>query len=445
MRPALALLIAMIAGPQSLSAAESVTAVDVSQNQLSIEVSGKPSLTTDSYGQPGAYVCVISLVNSVLVGPPRHFAPATNQSVRVDVTQYGLNPDVVHVVVRGPERISPPVQVVPAADGRYELRLSLMKRPPLKVFLDVGHGGYDPGGTGPDGLPESFVNLAVAKNLEQILARHGIEVELDRSNDRYVSLPERVALADESGADLFLGLYCNASSDRSIHGTTTYYYHPSSYGFARYLEDHVAPGIGLANNGVIKDNLYVIRNTTPSIPDVLIEYGYISNLHEEHLLATPDFRDRIAAALANAVLGYFGRSPAGGEATPASTGSGPVQFVPTGSVAQSTGPAEITSVVTTNGTVQIISNGPESAESFVLARDGATYFVVNLRGAVLLGGGKSFDVGPPFSGRVTIDQFSARPDIVRVAVREDYQNVYQIESSRRAGNQFITTIYPMSN
>lgn len=294
----------------------------------------------------------------------------------------------------------------------------------FKVFLDVGHGGYDPGGTGPDGLPESFVNLEVAKQVAQILRRDGIAVELDRNANRFVSLSERVALADESGAGLFVGLYCNASSDRSVHGTTTYYYHPDSYEFARFLEDRVASHLGLSNDGVVRDNLYVIKYTTTRMPDVLIEYAYISNLHEEHLLSQPAFRGRIADAVAGAIAGYFAQKKV----------TEPVSSL-----------ARVTSIDTTNGTVQIHSLGRPAIGSFTLHQDQSNYFVVTLTGAVLSSPARSLSVGPPFSGEVNIVQYTRNPDVVHVAVREDYPNSYQITVEASVGGQFTTTIYPVAN
>lgn len=443
------LCLALFGGAHLYAAADKVTAVSVSDRQITIQLAGKPTVTTDSYGRDGSYVFVVSLKDSVLVGRPQHLKAPGGQPATIDVSQFTLNPDVVHVVIRSPSRVSLPVRISDAGGGRYEVALALRTRPRLKVFLDVGHGGYDPGGTGPDGLPESFVNLSVAKRLAQILKQNGIEVELDRSNNRFVSLAQRVALADKSSADLFLGLYCNASSDRSIHGTTTYYYHQNSYDFARYLQDHVARALGLSNNGVMKDNLYVIRHTTTAIPDVLIEYAYISNYHEERLLGSPSFRNRIANALADAVMGYFVHSAGKKEPTaPPRTAGAAGSSGATSAHASNEdviGPATVTTVETTDGTVRIDSSGVPAIESFTMQRGSATYFVVNLKNTVLTGSGRSFSVGPPFSGRVTIDQFSLNPNVVRIAVREDYQNSYQIEKKTSSGNRAVTTIYPMSN
>ena len=296
----------------------------------------------------------------------------------------------------------------------------------LKVFLDVGHGGYDPGGTGPDGLPESFVNLAVARRLAHILRSEGIEVELDRTSNTYVSLPERAALADRSSSDLFVGLYCNASSDPAIHGTTTYFYHAGSYRFARFLEDQVAERLRLSNDGVKRDDLYVIRHARSEVPDVLIEYAYISNRHEERLLASPAFRARIASAIAKAITGYFQRIE-------------PSTIPPNAPK----GLARITSVESTNGTVEIHSIGELKVGA--AAENRSRYLVLTLPDALLDGGARTLRVPPPFSARVTVTQSARDPDVVRLAIRESFQSTYRIDTRASAGGRFVTTIYPAEN
>ena len=192
---------------------------------------------------------------------------------------------------------------------------------------------------------------------------------------------------------------------------------------------------------MVKDNLYVIRHTTTRIPDVLIEYAYISNYHEEHLLASSSFRRRVATSPANAVVSYFlGRHASNG----GSQGEGGVHTAPVnGSPAGRS--AQIVAVSQPNATVTIESIGRPSVDSFTLTNGGTTYFVVNLKNATLAGQRQRFGVGPPFSAEVTIDQFSVSPDVVRIAVRENYLNSYQIYTQRGSGNRFVTTIYPVAN
>jgi len=423
-----ALLLCFSGGVRLYAAAGWVTAVTVHSNAVSLQCIGRPSLTKDLFERGDERYFVLSLNHSILLGPTRLLHVPVLQSAKVVATQYSLHPDVVHLVVQDPAKASFQVDTRHTKGNRYLITLALNAARSLKVFLDVGHGGFDPGGTGPDGLPESFVNLAVAKRLAHILRSEGIEVALDRTKDRYVSLPERVALADKSDSDLFLGLYCNASSDPAIHGTTTYYYHSRSYAFARYLEDRVARELDLSNDGVARDNLYVIRHTARRMPDVLIEYAYISNRHEEHLLASPEFRNHIAAAIAKAITGYFIRVEPSTIPEDAANGI-----------------AHITSVEATDGAVEIHSIGEPVVGSFALTDDQSRYFIVTLRNAILEGSARNFRVPPPFAAWVTVTQYTVNPDVVHLAIRESFQNTYRIDTQPSAGDGFVTTIYPTEN
>lgn len=284
-----------------------VTSVSLNGGRLTMLLDAPPVVSTDRYRRGGTYYLIISFKGTILAGRARVLQDNRGDGATVDIAQFELHPDVVHVVIKSSFKVASPARAVKLAARSYALHMSLTGNRKPRVFIDVGHGGYDPGGTGPDGLPESFVNLSVAKKVAVLLKNAGFSVTLDRSRNRFVSLRARVSMADRSGADLFLGLYCNASPSSAVHGTTTYYYHSNSYKFARYLQDHVVQSLGLANDGVVKDNLYVIRHTSKSMIDVLIEYAYITNAHEETLLSSPWFRGRIAGALASAVIGYFGK------------------------------------------------------------------------------------------------------------------------------------------
>lgn len=94
----------------------------------------------------------------------------------------------------------------------------------FKVVIDPGHGGKDPGASGVDGLQEKDLTLAVAKRLAALLrAEPGIEVALTRTDDRFLSLEERTAFANAQGADLFVSVHGNASTNPGLRGVEVYY------------------------------------------------------------------------------------------------------------------------------------------------------------------------------------------------------------------------------
>ncbi len=93
-----------------------------------------------------------------------------------------------------------------------------------RIVIDPGHGGHDTGTVGRNGLMEKDLVLDVALTLKKSLeARLGAEVLMTRSDDRFISLEERTAVANRHKADLFISIHANASTSRSTSGVETYY------------------------------------------------------------------------------------------------------------------------------------------------------------------------------------------------------------------------------
>jgi N-acetylmuramoyl-L-alanine amidase len=93
-----------------------------------------------------------------------------------------------------------------------------------KIVLDPGHGGKDPGAIGVDGVAEKDIVLKIAKKLAVKLKKDlGVQVVLTRTDDRFVSLEDRTAIANAEDADLFISLHMNASSNSEARGLETYY------------------------------------------------------------------------------------------------------------------------------------------------------------------------------------------------------------------------------
>lgn len=93
-----------------------------------------------------------------------------------------------------------------------------------KIVLDPGHGGKDPGAIGAGGIAEKDVVLSIARKLAVKLRKQlGIEVVLTRTDDSYVALEDRTAVANAEDADLFISLHMNASPNPGARGLETYY------------------------------------------------------------------------------------------------------------------------------------------------------------------------------------------------------------------------------
>lgn len=174
------------------------------------------------------------------------------------------------------------------------------------MVLDPGHGGVDPGATGPGGLAEKTVNLAVASAAADLLAgRAG--VLMTRRDDRTVSLAARVKTANAAGAALFVSVHCNAAANPAATGTETYHYPGSPQGtlLAGLIQHRLVSAIRRRDRGVKQANFYVLRFTTA--PAALAEILFLTNPEEAALLADRAFQGTVAAALAAGITDYLDR------------------------------------------------------------------------------------------------------------------------------------------
>ncbi len=214
-----------------------------------------------------------------------------------------------------------------------------------RVVLDPGHGGNDTGATGPSGLHEKDITLALAKRVAPILARQGITVALTRADDRFVDLEERAARANAFGADLFLSIHCNASEGHGRRGVETYILDTTSNEIAQRVaaRENATSQAASAELATILTNLRLaeqanlstrfadllqrasIASLNEKYPDVidggvhpagfyvlvgarmpaaLFETSYISNAMEESRLASPEYQRRLTDGIINAITAY---------------------------------------------------------------------------------------------------------------------------------------------
>jgi len=171
----------------------------------------------------------------------------------------------------------------------------------IKVFIDPGHGGKDPGAVW-NGLQEKDANLAIALKLKSKLESAGFTVIMRRTGDQYHTLDEIVSMANNSGADIFISIHNNASVSTSANGTETYWCANGVSGssqLANLVQSRLLSQIGRANRGVKTANFRVIKYT--SMPAALVECAFVSNPTEAALLKTASFQDKCATGLFNAI------------------------------------------------------------------------------------------------------------------------------------------------
>lgn len=180
------------------------------------------------------------------------------------------------------------------------------------ICVDAGHGGEDYGAMGPQKTMEKDNNLAIALKLQQKLESNGATVIMTRTSDQSVSynnlgkreeLCQRVMLANDTNADIFVSIHNDSFSNNTSAGTSTFYYDEKSYILASFIQNSLIQEINTKNLGVRFASFYVIRYT--SMPAVLVEAAFISNPEEELFLASDDGREKIADGIYQGIVRYF--------------------------------------------------------------------------------------------------------------------------------------------
>ncbi len=327
--------------------------------------------------------------------------PLPSQTGLLKTLRYGLHkPGTSRVVldVNGPAAIAKAFLVAPAAGYKHRLVVDLVKTggavkqkkspatglwqaslprpsaappervaaalftPPLRkpmarkrqrewvVAIDPGHGGVDPGTIGAKGMYEKHITLAVAREIKNRLERSGrFRVVLTRKRDIFIRLRDRVVIAREAGADLFMSIHANSIKNKNIRGLSVYTLSEkaSDKEAAELAEQEnkadLIAGIDLSNEspevtnilidlaqretmnqsvrfasllvGELKHQIRILRNShrfagfavlkALDVPSVLVEVGFLSNRQDERALRSKGYRAKLASSIGRAIEGYF--------------------------------------------------------------------------------------------------------------------------------------------
>jgi N-acetylmuramoyl-L-alanine amidase len=168
----------------------------------------------------------------------------------------------------------------------------------LRIAVDAGHGGEEPGSIGATGLMEKDVNLRYALKVADLLEQRGAMVTRIRAVDTTMTLRSRMLKARAANAQLFVWLHNNsigaAADPEATRGTSTYYTVPQGLEISRKVYPHLL-SLGLAPSGNIASTYYVTRQTDMLI--FLVEGAFLSNPEDEMLLLDDAFLDKLAAAV----------------------------------------------------------------------------------------------------------------------------------------------------
>ena len=177
----------------------------------------------------------------------------------------------------------------------------------IVIVLDPGHGGEDEG-CSRNGVLEKDINLEIARAVETKLKEKGYQVVFTREGDVTRSKEERVDKANAVQGDLYISIHQNANEMPEPDGMEVWYcnerYGRESERLARLMQKYIVAETEARERELVEtDSLYVIRES--NMPSCLIETGFLSNAAERKKLADPEYQEKIAAGIADAVDLYF--------------------------------------------------------------------------------------------------------------------------------------------
>ena len=208
-----------------------------------------------------------------------------------------------------------PKKIGSASRGNYDVLNKV-------VYLDAGHGGYDPGASY-FGISEKSLTLAIQSRVKAKLEAEGYQVVTTRTSDTYVDLTDRSRAANASESDIFVSIHINASGSSAAQGIETYYYQPyaeypsrinatyhanptrlsMSDTLANAIQSSLINATGAQNQGVKRQTFAVLRETTA--PAVLLELGFLSNPQEAARLNTSAYQETLANAIVAGIKSYY--------------------------------------------------------------------------------------------------------------------------------------------
>tara|TARA_B100001175_G_scaffold6628_1_gene5153 strand:- start:549 stop:1700 length:1152 start_codon:yes stop_codon:yes gene_type:complete len=278
---------------------------------------------------------VVKQNNSYYVPIESFFKIINNLSKSLSIT---LNTNQINIsnLVESPQKIV-----------KVDLKSEKKKWEFKTIVIDAGHGGKDPGAVGYRGTKEKDIALDVAKRLEKKLSKNmNVKIVMTRDEDIFLRLSERTKIANENNGSLFISIHTNAAEDRRASGFETFLigqnknkaavrvaarenavlelegstgkqltdedlikatiaqsaFASKSEQFASLVQKEIKKRVQSKDRGVKQAGFYVLMGA--SMPNVLVELGFISNPTEEKKLRSPQYRDQLATAIYRAVEQY---------------------------------------------------------------------------------------------------------------------------------------------
>lgn len=178
--------------------------------------------------------------------------------------------------------------------------------PPL-VAIDGGHGGEDEG-CAREGIREKDINLNIAMQLQKKLSDIGYQVMMIREGDQYIAKEERVKMANEAGAHIYVSIHQNACEKPEVKGIETWYDGEDDSRDSKRLAQLIHQETLKTTDALsreVKDNGEFHVTGKTKMPACLIETGFLSNDEEREKLRTKEYQEKIVEGIAQGIEYYF--------------------------------------------------------------------------------------------------------------------------------------------
>lgn len=282
--------------------------VSVKKNSADVEVvmsfKNKPVFKREQVGNPPRYVLDFPGYTAGAAAGDTEINEGIVKAVRV--SQFSSEPAVTRVVLE----TNLPAEFV-VTEGKDGKTVSLKAVQPSvygkKICVDAGHGGKDPGAQVKTGDEKDIV-LSVALKLQSLLQKAGAKVIMTRSDDTFIELKKRAAIANSAGAELFISIHTNALINheykQKVRGIQVFHYKDRSKEFARTIRDSLAVTEAVGDWGVYDRSLLVLRET--NMRAALAELGFMTHPDDMALLNNNIFQENAARGLFNGIEEFMG-------------------------------------------------------------------------------------------------------------------------------------------
>jgi N-acetylmuramoyl-L-alanine amidase len=175
----------------------------------------------------------------------------------------------------------------------------------VRLFIDPGHGGSDPGAVG-YGLREKDLTLSIGLRVRDILLAeyNGVEISMSRTTDTFPSLVQRTNMANRWGADYFLSIHINSGGGTGFESFIFTGTGPPTTTYQNAIHEEIMKVIGMVDRGRKRAEYHVLRES--NMPAILTESGFIDSPADTAKMKSPAWIEAVARGHVNGIARAFG-------------------------------------------------------------------------------------------------------------------------------------------